>query len=51
MASAPPVNPPAAPAPPQPPANVFAAKKVKLELPAMFGGNPDKLEAWLFAVE
>ena len=34
-----------------PPANVFAAKKVKLDLPAMFSGNVEKLEDWMFAIE
>ena len=33
------------------PANVFAAKKVKLDLLAMFSGNVEKLEGWLFAIE
>ena len=34
-----------------PPANVFAAKKVKLDLPAMFSGNAEKLEGWMFPIE
>ena len=34
-----------------PPANVFAAKKVKLDLPAMLSGNAEKLEGCLFAIE
>ena len=32
-------------------ANVFAAKKVKLELPPLFAGDPAKLSTWIFAVE
>ena len=32
-------------------ANVFAAKKVKLELPPVFKGNPNALTAWLFSIE
>ena len=31
--------------------NVFTAKKVKLDLPAMFSGNAKKMEGWLFAIE
>ena len=34
-----------------PPANVFAAKKVKLDLTAMSSGNAEKVEGWLFVVE
>ena len=33
------------------PTNVFAVKKVKLDQPAMFSGNVEKLEDWLFATE
>ena len=31
--------------------NVFAAKKVKLDLPVKFDGTPSRLNAWLFAIE
>ena len=34
-----------------PPASVFAAEKVKIDLPAMFSSNAEKLEGWLFAIE
>ena len=34
-----------------PPTNVFAAKKSKLGLPAMFAENPEKMEILLFLVE
>ena len=34
-----------------PPVNVFAAKKVKLDLHAMLSGNEEKLEGWMFIIQ
>ena len=31
--------------------NVLATKKLKLELPQLFAGNPAKLSTWIFAAE